>query len=139
MSKIGCLSVILNMFFNVHARYMRMTPEQRSRTKFFGAYSIGMSIVCSALFVLILWGIVALLPNMDGLGIFVVVPLVVILSLCELVLLGELIVGGLFGIIYQARCNKSIILWISLIVFLLVIAAMVIGILFIFDIIGLEL
>ncbi|MCX4312974.1 MAG: hypothetical protein OSJ83_03795 [Clostridia bacterium] len=135
MSNIGCLHAIWNTFVKLSGVYDRMTPERRAKTKYFGIYSIITSIVASGVFVLCMWGILTLVPAIDtsGLGAPLIIMFIVILAACELVLLANIVLGGVMGIIYQRRCNSHPIAWIALAILIVCVAGTVVGILLILD------
>lgn len=140
MSNIGCLTSILHLFLKLDNVYGRMTPDRRAKTKYFGIYSILTNVITAVFFVFIFWGILALLPQIDtsGLGMPLIVTFIAILGLCELVLIAQLILGGLMGIIYQRRCNSHYISWIALAVLVVSVAAMIFGVLYLMNISGVD-
>ena len=143
MSSIGCLMSGINLLLNLSVKYRRICqePERKATTSYFGIYSIVMSIFSGGLFLLSVWGIIALMNGMDsaGIGEILMWVFVVFLVIVALFLFAEYIFGGLLGVIYQFRCNRRPIAWIALAVFIITGAAMVLGLIYIFDLMGLEL
>lgn len=130
----------MNLLIKLSTRYKNICEdkEQKANTTYFGTYSIVTSIVFGGLFLLSVWGIIALMGGMDdaGLGILLMWVFVAILLLLALFLFAEYIFGGLMGVVYQFRCNRRPIAWIALAVFILTAATMIVGLLFIVDITG---
>ncbi|MDE7165199.1 MAG: hypothetical protein K2O04_07265 [Clostridiales bacterium] len=140
MSNIGCILWGINLLMNLQVRYRNISSdkERKANTWYFGAYSIVMSILFGGLFLLSVWGIIALIDAMDsaGIGVILVVVFLIMLALVALFIVAEYIFGGLLGVIYQFRCNRRPIAWIALVVFILTTAAMIAGLVFIVDITG---
>lgn len=136
MSNIGCLLGTFSWIMNLSVKYKRINsePERKSKTVYFGVYSIITTVAVGALFILLMWGIFALSDSTGGaLSDMVVYALIVLMAICELVLFINLISGGLFGVIYQLRCNRRPIGWIALAVFIIALVGMVVGIILIAD------
>lgn len=142
MSNIGCLLWGLNLLTSLSIKYKRISdnPEYKATTGYFGIYAIVTSILVGGLFVLSLWGVIALINGMDNAGISTILLWVFIamLVIVALFLFAEYILGGLMGVIYQFRCNRRPIAWVALAVFIITAAAMAVGIIFIFGITGIQ-
>lgn len=142
MSNIGCLMWGVNLFLNLSRQYniICKDPERKSRTVYFAVYSIIATVIVCGLFALSLWGLLACLNAMGGeIGDLLLIVFIVMLAVMCLVLTVELIVGGLMGIIYQFRCNKRPIGYVALAVYILSVAALIVGIIFIINTTGVDL
>lgn len=135
MSNMGCLFGAVSLLMTMRVKYNKICddPERKAQTSYFGAYSIITSILCTGLFLLCFWGILACADALDGggLAVLVIYAFIAVLILMALILLAELIFGGLMGFIYQRKCNKRPIGWIALAVLIVCVAGMVVGLLFI--------
>lgn len=135
MSTRGCISSVISLFLNLSIKYDEIAKDEnrKANTKYFGVYSISTSVIAGATFVLALWGIIACVNAIDssGLSALVLYIFIGILGLIELTLFGEIILGGLMGIVYQFRCNNRPIGFIALAVFLIVVIGMGVGIILI--------
>ncbi len=143
MSNIGCLMSGISLLLNLGVKYRQINedPERKANTAYFGIYSIVTAIVTGGLFVLCVWGVLALMNGIDDAGLseilmWVFVALLVILTLF---LLAQYIFGGLLGVVYQFRCNHRPIAWIALVVFILTTAAMIVGVIFVLNATGIQL
>lgn len=115
--------------------------ELKQRTSYFGVYSIVISILFGGLFLLSVWGLIALFGAMDsaGIGVLLMVVFIIMLGIVALFIVAEYIFGGLLGVIYQFRCNRRPIAWIALAVFIVTSGAMIAGLLLIIDATGVAL
>lgn len=143
MSNIGCLMNGLSWLITLSIQYQKIceNPEKKAKTMYFGIYSILISVFVGGLFILSIWGVIALMNAMDsaGIGIILMWVFVAMLVIVALFLFAEYIFGGLMGVIYQFRCNRRPISWIALAVFLITTVAMIVGIVFIFELTGIQL
>lgn len=142
MSSMGCLLSGINLLLNLSVKYNRICqePERKNTTAYFAVYSIVVSIVSGGLFLLSVWGVIALMGAMDSaeLGALLMWVFVAMLIIVALFLFAEYILGGLMGVVYQFRCNRRPIAWIALGVYIITAAAMVVGLIFIIDITGMK-
>ena len=143
MSNMGCLMSGISLLLKLGVKYNQINkdPERKANTAYFGIYSIVTAIFAGGLFVLCVWGVIALMNNIDNAGLstilmWVFVALLVILTLF---LFAQYILGGLMGVVYQFRCNRRPIAWIALAVFIVTTAAMIIGVIFVFNATGIQL
>lgn len=130
MSNIGCLTSIFNLFLHLSVKYNRLKSEGRTAdTVYFGVYSIIASVFSAGLFVLIAWGLTAMLGAVDsaGIGVILMYVFIAILALLLLVVLTEFVVGGLMGVVYQFRCNRKPISYAALVVYIVAAAGMIVG------------
>ena len=135
MSGTGCLAGIFARFLNLNIRYNRISQdaERKQKTVYFGVYSIIVSLLVGALFVLLMWGLLACVNALDGggLGVILLYVLIAVIAIAELALFAQYLCGGLLGVIFQLRCNRRAIGWIALVVFLAATAGMIVGIIYI--------
>lgn len=135
MSTRGCISSVISLFLNLSIKYDKIAKdeERKATTKYFGVYAISTTVIAGAIFVLVLWGIIACINAIDSSGLSAIVLYIIIgiLGLIELTLFGEIILGGLMGIVYQFRCNRQPIGYIALIVFVITVISMGVGIILI--------
>ncbi|MDE6293390.1 MAG: hypothetical protein K2L88_02065 [Clostridiales bacterium] len=140
MSNMGCILWGINLLMNLQIRYKNISKDKelKENTSYFGAYSIIISILFGGLFLLSVWGLIALLGAMDsaGIGVLLMVVFIIMLGIVALFIVAEYIFGGLLGVIYQFRCNRRPIAWIALVVFVITSAAMIVGLIFIVNITG---
>lgn len=133
MSTRGCLTSIISQLMNLQIKYRQISQDEnkKANTRYFGLYSIAMTVVTCAFSVLIAWGVAASIGAIDssGIGAIAIYAIVAVLVLCELVLIAELALGGLLGVIYQLRCNRRPIGWIALAIYILVVGGMIAGVL----------
>ena len=140
MSNMGCIMWGINLLMTLQIRYKNISanPEQKATTGYFGAYSIVISILFGGLFLLSVWGLIALVGAMDsaGIGVILMIVFIIMLAIVALFIVAEYIFGGLLGVIYQFRCNRRPIAWIALAVFIITTGAMIAGLLLIIDVTG---
>lgn len=138
MSNMGCILWGINLLMNLQIRYKNISDDRelKENTTYFGIYSIIISVLFGGLFLLSVWGIIALLDSMDsaGIGVLLMVVFIIMLGIVALFIVAEYIFGGLLGVIYQFRCNRRPIAWIALVVFVITSAAMIVGLIFIVNI-----
>ena len=134
MGGIGCMASIFARFINLNVKYNRISQdaERKQKTVYFGVYSIVVSILVGALFVLLMWGLLACLNALDGGGLSVILlyVFIAIIAVTELVLFAQYVCGGLLGVIFQLRCNRKAIGWIALAVFVIATVGMAVGIVY---------
>lgn len=132
MSNIGCLLSGLHLLLNLSVKYNRICADgdRKSKTIYFGVYSIITSVFCAGLFLLCVWGVLAMMNAMDsaGIGQILMWVFVVIVAGCAIFLFLEYIFGGLMGVIYQFRCNRHPIGYIALALYVLITVAMGAGV-----------
>ena len=135
--KKGLLNSALSLFLRLNTKYNAICRDENAKAKtvYFGAYSIAMTVLVGGLFTLGMWGISLLLGALDeqSLGVFVIIPLIVILAVIEIVLFAQYIFGGLLGVVYQLKCNRRAIGFVALVLFILVCIGMAVAIFYIFS------
>ena len=142
MSNIGCLMSGLTWLMSLSHKYHQICadPERKAKTSYFGIYSILVTIFIGGVFLLSMWGITALMNSMEdaAIGQILLWVFVAMLIIVMLYSFAQYIFGGLMGVVYQFRCNRRPITWISLAVFVLTTAGMIVGIIFIASTIGIN-
>lgn len=142
MSNIGCLMSGLTWLMSLNHKYNKICadPERKANTSYFGVYSIFITIFVGGVFVLSMWGVMALMNAMDdaGLGQLLFWVFVVMLIIVMLYCAAQLFVGGLMGVVYQFRCNRRPISWIALAVFILGIAGTIAGVILVAGAVGID-
>lgn len=135
MSSKGFLYTIFSIFLKLRTKYDQIAqdPKKKAETTYFGIYSIVVSIVVGGFFVLGIWGLILLVDALDGqdLGVILIFVLIVIVAVAELLLLAEYVFGGLLGVYYQFKCNRSPIGWVALAIYIVITVGMGAGILLI--------
>lgn len=131
MSNMGCILSGISLLLTLSMRYKRIceNPEEKAKTAYFGIYAIVTSAVAGGLFLLSVWGVIALMGAMEtaGLGVILMWVFVAMLILVTIFLFAEYIFGGLLGVIYQFRCNRQPITWVALGIFIGTTCAMIAG------------
>ena len=134
MSNMGCIYGTISWLISLNLRYKSVeeNPEQKETTIYFGVYSIIMSVLCSGFIILCAWGAGKLYVEMPGLGISEIIAwlFIIMLAVCVIVFVAELILGGLYGVIYQFRCNSHPVRYAAAAVFGVSVAAMIVGLVF---------
>ncbi len=135
MSNMGCIYGTLSWLISLNIKYKRICedPERKATTIYFGVYSMIVSLFCAGLILLCSWGALALYSGIENSGISEILMwlFIAMLIICIIVLVAELILGGLMGIVYQYRCNNHPIRYIATAVFAVIIAALVAGLIFV--------
>ncbi len=135
MSNMGCIYGTLSWLISLNIKYKRICedPERKATTIYFGVYSMIVSLFCAGLILLCSWGALALYSGIENSGISEILMwlFIAMLIICIIVLVAELILGGLMGIVYQYRCNDHPIRYIATAVFAVIIAALVAGLIFV--------
>lgn len=140
MSNMGCILSGISLLLTLSMRYKRIceNPEEKAKTVYFGVYAIVTSVVAGGLFLLSVWGVIALMGAMDsaGIGIILMWVFVAMLIIVTIFLFAEYIFGGLLGVIYQFRCNRQPITWVALGIFIGTTCAMLTGFILIINAVG---
>lgn len=137
MSNMGCILSGISWLMTLSMRYRRIceNPEEKAKTAYFGIYSIIISVAVGGLFLLSVWGVIALIGAMDtaGLSAILMWVFVAMLVIVVIFLFAEYLFGGLMGVVYQFRCNRQPITWIALAVFVVTSCAMIAGLILIIN------
>lgn len=135
MSNMGCIYSTIGWLISLNIKYKRIQndPERKASTVYFGVYSMVVSVFCAGLIILCAWGVLQLYAALDSSGLSAIVMwlFIAMLALVILVLAAELVLGGLFGVIYQFRCNAHPIRYVALAVYVLTISALAGGLVFV--------
>ena len=135
MSSMGFLHSVISIFTKLSYKYAAIAKDEKKKaeTVYFGVYAIISSIIVGGFFLLGIWGFAMLLGALgeQSLTVLLVAVLLVIVGIAELLLFAEFIFGGLFGVYYQFKCNRSPISWIALAVYIVTVVGMAIGTFFI--------
>lgn len=130
---------MFSLFWKLHTEYDRIAQDEKkkSETAYFGIYSIVISIVCGGFFILGIWGLMMLIGALDqqNLGVILIVILIAIVAVAVLGIFAEYIFGGLMGVYYQFKCNRSTISWVALAIYIVVSVGMIVSIIFIINLI----
>ena len=134
MSNMGCIYGTIGWLISLNLRYKRICndKERKEVTIYFGVYSIVTSVICAGLIVLCAWGAGMLYNSIPSAGISEILMwlFIAMLVVCIVVLAAELVLGGFMGIVYQFRCNDHPIRYIATAVFVVVLAALAVGLVF---------
>ena len=135
MSSVGFLRSIYSIFTKLSNKYNKIASdeEKKAETVYFGVYSIITSVLVGGLFLLGTWGFAMLFDalSQESLAVLLIAVLLVIVGIAEIVLFIEFIFGGLLGVYYQFKCNRSAISWVALAVYIATAIGMIVGIIFI--------